>query len=271
MGLGSLGTLLNGCQPDAGADGVSRMRCGDDVVLAVRARPAMQTEPLYRDEAYGMAQNSGARLVWDQMVIPTEGPTGLVDRAQAFLPGSERAHGTVIGTVRSVGQNNVEEVWCTAVDDVGVDRCKKLVGGFLATSSSEKIADGASHAASTTSGPVTVFGRSLSLPTSCKVIAHGDGADASCSDGVSLSWRRYAEMSEATEAVQATLIGLGDADDGEAFACTIVGEAAQCESHPRAVAGVAYLDGKPVAVLCLGVVDALHHSLCKSIIVPTSK
>ena len=95
-----------------------------------------------------------------------------------------------------------------------------------------------------------------------------DGGDATCTDGATLSWRRFDEMHEASNVVHATLGALGDSSEGEAYPCTIAGEVARCEEHPRATAGLAYVDGKPVAILCLGVEGARSHSLCKAIMLP---
>ena len=90
----------------------------------------------------------------------------------------------------------------------------------------------------------------------------------SCSDGATLSWRRFEQMEEATSTVQATLEALGDSSEGEPYPCTIAGETARCEEHPRAAAGIAFIDGKPVAVLCLGIANARTSSACRALMEP---
>jgi hypothetical protein len=283
--MSSLGALLDGCQSDAGDDGVMRMRCSGDVVLAVKPKTA--GEPQYKSEAYGIAQNAGARLVWDQIVVPTEGESGLVDRAQAKEPGSDLVKGTLLGVVRPLANGASQEVWCSCGDNAGVDRCKALVGAVLgsareaSTATTSNGATSASGATSTNgatsdagsppqgSGPATVFGRALSLPTSCVVQQRDDGgADAKCKDGASLTWRKFNDMDEASQTVNATLAALGDEDDGDGFACTIVGEVGRCEAHAHGLAGLTYLDGKALAVLCVGVSDPVHHSLCRALMQP---
>jgi hypothetical protein len=115
---------------------------------------------------------------------------------------------------------------------------------------------------------VSVFGRALSLPTTCTAKAMADGGDASCDDGVSLSWRRYEAMEEATETLASTLAALGEEEAVESFSCTVAGEVARCALHRHAVAGLTYLDGKPLAILCIGTSDPRSHSLCRALILP---
>jgi hypothetical protein len=311
VGMSSLGALLDGCAPEAGADGVTRLRCSDGLVLSLRSRSAGTSEPLYRAEAWGMAQLAGARLVWDQTIVATEGPSGLVDRARALEPGTDAHRGTLIGTVRSTHGGEVQEVWCTAGDDPGAARCAELVGAVLGIDEARAAATAARGAAAAPggaaagpaegnaegnaeavpegepdgvaaalvravpppprpSGPVTVFGRALSLPTTCRAKAVADGGDASCSDGTSLSWRRFDDMQEAARGVEATLAALGESEASTPYGCTIVGEAAQCAEHEHAVAGLTYVDGKAVTVLCVGPRATRDHSLCKALLHPVS-
>jgi hypothetical protein len=280
VGMGTLGSYLDGCQAEAGDDGIARTRCPDGIMLAARTRTVGVAEPAYRAEAFGMASLvPGGRLVWDQVSVATEGPSGLVDRARALTPGTDVASATLVGVVRSVGANDVEEVWCSASDAAGAQRCQDLLGVVL----SRPTESAPSETSSTTSGevaatsakpsgkngaPVTLFGRSVSLPTTCAGKAVDDGVDAKCEDGASLSWRKFEEMSEATSMLHATLEALGDSSEGEAYPCTIAGESAQCEEHERAAAGLAYVDAKPIAVLCLNVDAPRAHSLCKAVLVP---
>ncbi len=268
VGLAPLGRLLDGCDP-GGSDGVVRMRCGGEVTFAVKSRKATAAEPRYRAEAYGMAQTLGGKLEWDRIVVATEGPSGLLDRARILDPATAAPEGAVIGTVRSVSNDDVQEVWC-ASPEAGYERCKALVGAFLSTGLEPPAAEASASSEGAAAPheekvPVTVFGRSLSVPTTCKAKLVPGGGDASCKDGVTMSWRRYGRMEDATNAVAATLDALGDGSEGRPVRCTIAGEPAQCEVHPRAVAGITYLDGKPLAVLCLGVADALHNSLCGAV------
>lgn len=289
VGMGTLGSYLEGCQPEAGDDGIARTRCADGIMLAARTRTVGVSEPAYRAEAYGMAaQVAGGRLVWDQVAVATEGPSGLVDRARALTPGTDVASATLVGVVRSVGANDVEEVWCTASDGAGAQRCQDLLGIVLSRPTESAPDDSASVSSSTpaspstseevaaakpktngaSSAPVTLFGRSVSLPTTCAAKVVEDGVDAKCSDGASLSWRKLEEMSEASSMLHATLEALGTTTEGEPYPCTIAGESAQCEEHERAAAGLAYVDGKPVAILCLNVDHPRAHSLCKAVLVP---
>lgn len=282
VGMGTLGSYLDGCQPD-GEDGVARMRCPDGVMVAARTRTVGVAEAMYRAEAFGMAaQVAGGRLVWDQVSVRTEGPSGLVDRARALTPGTDVAAATLVGVVRSVDANHVEEVWCSATDQAGAQRCEDLLGVVLSqpvgspvdaakTSLPEEASEAASKAPAKPHGsgaPVTLFGRSVSLPTTCAAAAVEDGVDAKCTDGASVSWRKFEEMDEATNMLSATLQALGDESEGEAYPCTIAGEKARCEEHEQAAAGLAYVDGKPVAVLCLNVKGARSHSLCRAVLAP---
>lgn len=293
MGMGTLGSYLDGCQPEAGDDGIARTRCPDGIMIAARTRTIGVAEPAYRAEAFGMAsQVAGGRLVWDQVSVATEGPSGIVDRARALTPGTDVASATLVGVVRSVGANDVEEVWCSASDAAGAQRCQDLLGVVLSrptesapsdaaparetmtttTTSAEALAtSNGATGASVKSGPVTLFGRSVSLPTTCAGKAVEDGVDAHCADGSSLSWRKFEEMSEATSMLHATLEALGTSSEGEAYACTIAGESGQCEEHDRAAAGLAYVDAKPVAILCLNVDTPRTHSLCKAVLVPAKR
>jgi hypothetical protein len=201
----------------------------------------------------------------------------MVDRARALEPGTDAVQGTLIGAVRSVGGDKVEDVWCTAADGPGITRCESLVGAVLGTGLGDHPA--APPAAETreaaqpprpspsTTGPITLFGRSVSFPTACTAKKAPDGGDATCKDGVSLSWRAYEEMEEATQAVEATLDALGVADDPSNFSCTIAGETAQCAEHAHAVAGITYVDGKAVAVLCLDEHASRDHSLCRAVLI----
>lgn len=280
VGIFSLGALLDGCAAEAGDDGVNRIRCGERLVLATRMRPPGVGEPTYRAEAYGMAQLAGARLVWDQATVATEGPSGIVDRARALEPGTDAHHGTLIGAVRSVGPDAVEDVWCVASEAAAIVRCEHLLGAILAVERAEGAPAGPASGPGTAQvsarpaqreesrGPVTVFGRALSLPTTCTAKAADDGGDAMCRDGTSLSWRRFDEMSEATQAVEATLAGVGVTEDAASYACTIVGEVGRCAEHPEAVAGITYVDGKPVAVLCVGVMVTRENSVCRTLLIP---
>lgn len=282
--MGTLGSYLDGCQAEAGDDGIARTRCPDGIMLAARTRTVGVAEPAYRAEAYGMAaQVAGGRLVWDQVAVATEGPSGLVDRARALSPGTDVASATLVGVVRSVGSNDVEEVWCTAGDGAGAQRCQDLLGVVLSRAAqrapdapTESAASAATSAAPPLEkgkggAPVTLFGRSVSLPTTCAAKPVEDGVDVRCADGASLSWRKFDEMNEATNMLHATLEALGSTDDGEAYACTIAGESGQCEEHERAVAGLAYVDAKPVAILCLNVNGPRTHSLCRAVLVPARR
>lgn len=280
--MGSLSSLLEGCQ-SAGDDGVARMRCPDGIMVAARTRTVGIDEPMYRAEAYSMAQIAGGRLVWDQLSVATEGPSGLVDRARALAPG-EIANATLVGVVRSLGSHEVEEIWCSSRDAAGAVRCDELLGVVLAapvggtagdaardtTGSTENaLLESAAHKVAAPRGAATLFGRALSLPTTCTARMVSDGGNATCDDGASLSWRRYELVEEAASIIPATLAALGDSSEGVAYPCTIAGERGRCEQHPRAAAGLAYVDGKPIAVLCLGVTGPRTHSLCKAVMVPT--
>lgn len=280
--MGTLGSYLDGCQAEAGDDGIARTRCPDGIMLAARTRTVGVAEPAYRAEAYGMAALvAGGRLVWDQVAVATEGPSGLVDRARALTPGTDVASATLVGVVRSVGTNDVEEVWCSAGDAAGAQRCQDLLGVVLSRPTESAPSEGESATVSMSSIPagtakpgakggahVTLFGRSVSLPTTCAANAVEDGVDAKCEDGSSLSWRKFEEMSEATSMLHATLEALGDTSEGDSYPCTIAGESATCEEHERAAAGLAYVDAKPIAVLCLNVDAPRAHSLCKAVLVP---
>ncbi|HEY4221463.1 MAG TPA: hypothetical protein VGO62_08975 [Myxococcota bacterium] len=282
VGLTSIGALLDGCEPDTSSDGTQRMRCGGDVVLSLRERSAGSAEPRYRAEAYGMAQNAGARLVWDQIVVATEGPSGLLDRARALAPGSDDAKGTLVAASRSVGGHAVQDVWCSSDDDAGFSRCKNLLGAVLGNSNDDVHSETAAAAAARlpppsaaparTSGPTNVFGHALSLPTSCLVSTLPDGAQAVCEGGKdgTVSWHRFDEMADATQAVRAAFDALGSNDDGSGFSCTLMGEPAQCEAHERALAAIAYMNGKPVAAICSGVGDPVHNGICRALITSAS-
>jgi hypothetical protein len=285
VGMGTLGSYLDGCQPEAGDDGIARTRCPDGIMLAARTRTVGVAEPAYRAEAFGMAsQVAGGRLVWDQVSVATEGPSGLVDRARALTPGTDVASATLVGVVRSVSSNEVEEVWCSSGDAVGAQRCQDLLGVVLSRPAESAPADppkavtegegkepSTANKSAKAGAPVTLFGRSVSLPTTCSASAVDGGVDAKCQDGASLSWRTFEEMSEATSMLHATLEALGNSGEGETYPCTIAGESAQCEEHERAAAGIAYVDAKPVAILCLNVEAPRAHSLCKAVLVPAKR
>lgn len=259
-----LASLLEGCAP-TGDDGVGRVRCTNGVMVAARARSTATGEALYRAEAYSMAAGvTGGRLVWDMVSIETGRAPTLVDRARAFLPGSDVAGATLIGVQRSLGSDKMEEIWCTAGDPAAAARCQDLLEAAL----SGLAAGGVSAPPERTAAGPSLFGRALSLPAKCTATMQSDGGDVTCRDGALLSWRRYDDVNEAMGIVQATLLALGDTSEGTPYPCTIGGERARCEAHPRAAAGLSYLDGKPVAVLCLGVEDARSHSLCGAIMPP---
>ena len=271
VGLAPAGALLTGCAAEE-SDGLVRARCDDDVTMSMVTRRAGVAEPRYREEAFSLGGSTGARISWDRMVVPTEGPSGAVDRARALAPLATHPIATLIGTVRDIGGHDVQEVWCSSKDDRGDQRCRELVGAVLgaipgdAGARSEPASATASSSTTTAapSGPVTVFGRALSLPTSCSATLRPDGGDATCVDGASLSWRKLDSMGDASELLTGTLAALGLAD-GQPYPCTLAGEVGQCEDRGSAVAGLAYLDGAPVAVACLGAKDARTHALCTSI------
>jgi hypothetical protein len=267
VGMRTLGALLDGCTPEADGD-ITRAVCAGDVVLAMQSRHAIIGEPHYRTEAYALAQQSGARLVWDQIVVPTEGPSGVLDRARAMTPLNDTPAGLLLGVVRALEGRDVQEIWCTAKDDAGDRRCRDLIGAVLGGHTDEQPKVGAATATPKvvkSNGPVTLFGRSVSLPTSCSAKMLAEGADASCEDGASASWRKFETMEEATETVTSTLAALGSEVEPEPFNCVVGGETAQCEDHETAVAGLTYIDGKPVGVLCLA---PMEHALCKALIHP---
>lgn len=273
VGLAPIGRLLDGCAPEAEAE-VVRARCDGDVVLSLKTRRAGAAEPTYREEAFALASVSGARLAWDRMVVVTEGPSGAVDRAQALAPMARTPEATLIGTVRDVGEARVQEVWCTSREERGDQRCRELVGAVLSTRLESAVAqsDGAAApvpgAGPSSAGarPAQVFGRALSLPTTCSVALLDDGGDATCADNASLSWRRLETMEEAAAQLTGTLAAL-DLVEGQPFPCTVMGEVGQCEDHGRAVAGLSWLDGAPVAVACFAP-GAREHALCRAIVRP---
>lgn len=273
VGLSPVGALLTGCTPEADGD-VVRARCDGDVLLSLKTRLAGAAEPTFREEAFSLASVSGARLSWDRMVVATEGPTGAVDRARALAPMASAPEATLIGAVRDVGEHRVQEVWCTSRDPSGDARCRELVGAVLGTGLEPKAPSTTAPAAAApptptaprATGPAHVFGRALSLPTTCSATLAADGGDASCGEGASLSWRKLETMDEAAAQLTATLAAL-DLTEGEPYPCTLAGELAQCEDHGGAVAGLTYLDGAPVAVACFAP-RAREHALCKSLLRP---
>lgn len=271
VGLSSIGSLLGGCAPE-GEDEVVRARCDGEVVLSLKTRLAGTAEPSFREEAFSLASVSGARLAWDRLVVPTEGPSGVVDRARALKPVAAVPDATLIGAVRSLGDARVQEVWCTSKDEAGDARCRQLVGAVLGSKLDNAATAGEASRAQERSppppgssgAPAQLFGRALSLPTTCHVALQADGGDVSCADGASLSWRRLDSMEEASAQLTATLAAF-ELVDGQAFSCTLMGEAAQCEDHGRALAGLSYLDGAPVAVACFGPA-AKDHALCRAVL-----
>lgn len=271
VGLSPISALLGGCAPE-GEDEVVRARCEGEVVLSLKTRLAGAAEPSFREEAFSLASVSGARLAWDRMVVPTEGPSGVVDRARALKPMAQVPDATLIGAVRSLGDARVQEVWCSSRDEAGDARCRQLVGAVLGSKLDAPAAAGepsrASQPAPSSTGgsgaPAQLFGRALSLPTSCRVALLPDGGDASCADGASLSWRKLDSMEEASAQLTATLAAF-ELVDGQALSCTLMGEAAQCEDHGRALAGLSYLDGAPVAVACFAPA-ARDHALCRAVL-----
>ncbi|OGQ10052.1 MAG: hypothetical protein A2138_21740 [Deltaproteobacteria bacterium RBG_16_71_12] len=271
VGLAPAGALLTGCTAtDDG--GLVRARCDDEVTLSMLTRRAGAEEPRYREEAFALGGAAGARIAWDRVVVPTEGPSGAVDRARVLAPLATEPVATLIGAVRDVGGREVQEVWCSSHSDDGDRRCRELVGAVLGTIPGEPARDAAPGQAARAgaappvrmSGPPNVFGRALSLPTSCRGTLRPDGGDASCDDGASLSWRRLATMDEASAALVGTLAAL-DLTEGVPFPCTVAGEPGQCEDHGGAIAGLAYLDGAPVAVACF-TRGARAHALCGAIV-----
>lgn len=270
VGLASAGALLDGCTT-GDDDGVVRARCQGDVVLSMLTRPVGAAEPRYREEAFALGGTSGARLAWDQIVVPTEGPSGLVERARLLAPLASTPVATLIGAVRSVGGRDVQELWCSSRDGAGDARCRDLVGAVLGTVPNDDVPpavdrDAAVSPPARPGAPVMLFGRALSLPTSCTASTRPDGGDASCTDGASLSWRKLATMEEASETLVATLAAL-DFTEGAPYPCTVASEPGRCEDHGGAAAGLCYLDAAPVAVACFAV-DAKTHSLCAAVLRP---
>lgn len=267
VGLAPAGALLTGCTA-TDDDGLVRASCEDQVTLSMLTRRAGAAEPRYREEAFALGGVAGARISWDRVVVPTEGPSGAVDRARVLAPLATEAVATLIGTVRDIGGGDVQEIWCSSRDGAGDRRCRELVGAVLGTVPGARDAGAAAATSSVATArpgqPPTVFGRALSLPTSCRGAALPDGGDASCDDGASLSWRRLATMEEASEALVGTLAAL-DLTTGAPFPCTVAGEVGSCEDHGGAVAGLAYLDGVAVAVACFAP-KAKNHALCLAVV-----
>lgn len=269
VGLAPAGAHLSGCAIEEDGELV-RARCDADVVLSMMTRRAGAAEPGYRAEAFALGSVAGARIAWDRVVVPTEGPSGAVERARALAPLAQQPVATLIGTVRDVGGHDVQEVWCSSRDGAGDQRCRALVGAVLGVVPSAAGTSGTEggaglRAVARSSGPANVFGRALSLPTSCAATMRPDGGDASCGDGATLSWRKLDSMEEASELLTATLAALG-LTEGQPFACTLVGEVGQCEDFGGAVAALAYLDGTAVAATCLGVSAAREHALCRAVL-----
>ncbi|MBI1944748.1 MAG: hypothetical protein HYS27_03575 [Deltaproteobacteria bacterium] len=273
VGLVPAGALLDGCTA-TDDDGLVRARCDDDVVVSMLTRRAGE-EPRYREEAFALDGAVGARIAWDQVVVPTEGPSGLVDRARVLAPLATQPVATMIGAVRGVGDKTVQEVWCSSRTAPGDRRCQELVGAVLGTVPGGPESDGglgdgvrerreAPWRAPRPGEPATVFGRALSVPTSCRATPRPDGGDATCDDGATMSWRKLRTMEEASEALVGTLAAL-DLTDGAAFPCTVAGEVGQCEDHGNAVAALVYLDGAPVAVACFAP-EAKAHPLCVALV-----
>lgn len=299
VGLASVESVLGGCASEKSDEDVVRTTCPGNVVFGTQTRIAGTREPLYREEAYQMAQQLGARLVWDTFDVPTEAISGVVDRARAMLPGSDDASATLVGTVRSTSGSAVQEVWCQAADAPGVERCVQLLGALLprldertqepstqagpsATEDDERASltelgpaspaqagEGAGSTGSAgggKSGPVRTLGRSLALPASCEAVPRSDGGEARCRDGTHLVWRRFEEMAAAVQMIEASLMSVGIEGDGESFPCTVFGEVARCAAHPGAVAGLTYLDGKAVGALCIGAEAARSHVGCSALL-----
>ncbi|MCC7071528.1 MAG: hypothetical protein IT383_09400 [Deltaproteobacteria bacterium] len=268
VGLVPAGALLTGCTA-SDDDAVVRARCEGEVVLSMLTRPVGAAEPRYREEAFALGGSTGARLAWDQIEVPTEGPSGLVDRAQLLAPLATLPVATMIGAVRGLGGREVQELWCSSRDSAGDARCRQLLGALLGTlpkdvAGKHTTTGGGDPPPRRMSGPLTLFGRALSLPTSCTGALRPDGGDAHCDDGATLSWRKLPTMDQASEALVGTLAAL-DLGDGEPYGCTVASEPGQCQDHGRAAAGLCYLDGAPITVACFAV-NAKAHPLCVSVL-----
>src|SRR5207302_8902558 len=116
----------------------------------------------------------------------------------ALEPGSDVVKETLIGVVRPIEKGNAQEIWCSSVDTSGNARCEALVGAILGASASARVATATTTDATTaptnaasiaSAGGANVFGRSITLPSTCALTKRDDGADAACQDGSRLSWR----------------------------------------------------------------------------------
>ncbi len=132
VGLAPAGALLVGCDV-TDEDGVVRARCDGEVTLSMLTRAVGAAEPRYRAEAFALGGATGARLAWDQVDVPTVGPSGVVDRARLLAPLATMPVATLIGTVRSLGGREVQELWCSSRDSAGDGRCRELLGAVLGT------------------------------------------------------------------------------------------------------------------------------------------
>lgn len=262
-GLTALSDLLVGCERASDADGGQHLACTGDLEVDVRPAPDA-TLSLFRQEVDARATALGARVVWDERVVPTEAPNGLVTRAQALLPLNDVATVTWLGVVRVLDDGAAEQISCSSMDARGHARCEGIVGALLS-----RHASGALAAPRSAHAPASAFGRSLSLPTRCEVSeASKNGGAVRCDDGVQLSWGAHATMEDAVQALQAQLDATGESADGEPFPCTILGEVGQCDQRGHTIAGATYVDGQPVAVLCRGALDLKKHGACRALILP---
>jgi hypothetical protein len=260
-GLRPLSDLLVGCERSAGADGAQHLACGGDVEVDVRPAPD-RTLAQFREHVAARAAALGAQVVWDETTVATEAQDGLVTRARALLPLSDAPAVTWLGVVRTLDDGGAEQLACSSSDERGAARCEAIVGALLSVRARSGL-----PAARGSRGPVSAFGRSLSLPTTCDVNETSPKSGAArCDDGVQLTWGVHASMEDAVQVLQAQLDAAGEGADGAPFACTILGEVGQCEQRARAIAGASYIDGEPVAVVCLGAADLKKHGACRALI-----
>lgn len=269
--VGDLSALLEGCTAAGDDSEAQRLSCPGGIEVAVRPH-AQGREARYRDDAAQRAQSLGASLTWDDTTVPTEAPSGRVERARATLPMNETPSFTLLGALHTVegesdamGGRAAEELWCIAADAAGEERCGQLLGALLGRRMPVVLR---APAPKPTSQPVTLLGRALSLPTACAVEAPTSRAGVARCDDLTLTWSVHASMEEASQALRAHLDALGDSADGDPYACRVMGEPAQCEVRTHARAGLTYLDGEALMVSCSAEGHVPPDDACRALLTP---
>ncbi len=260
VNLQPVGRLLDGCEHGLEGDGAVA-RCHDDLVFRVREVEAQEgSAPRYLGDGVDLANANAGRMVWDTVAFPTAVDTGVVDRGQVRAVDDDDVIVILYGAARrSADQRMQKEISCQAPPSEST-RCAELLTAFLDLPA----ADAKRVPATVTLSQGSIYGRAVSLPTTCSIIEQKpDHGRYACDDDAQLYWLVTDEMEDAATQAEAALSALADGEDRKSTPCALLNTDAQCELTAGALVGLGYLDAKPIVVVCVAP-DPFQHGLCKS-------